>query len=63
MEITTKETRLVMRKPPKLGIGTLSRLMHDCLPGPIEDERDMQKLIDKLWPALCCEFESDNSDD
>jgi hypothetical protein len=50
---------LVMRKPPKLSIGTLARLMIDCLSNQIEDERDMQALIDKLWPALCAEFEVD----
>ena len=53
------EHRIVMRRPPKLGVSTLCRLMEDCLPEQIEDERDMQKLIDKLWPALCCEFEAD----
>ena len=51
--------RVVMRHPPKLGISTLCRLMDDCLPEQIDDERDMQRLIDKLWPALCCEFEVD----
>lgn len=51
--------RRVMRSPHKLGIVTLSRLMTDCLPEKIEDELDMQMLIDKLWPALCCEFEID----
>ena len=51
--------RVVMRYPPKLGVTTLCRLMDHCLPEQIEDERDMQKLIDKLWPALCCEFEVD----
>lgn len=50
---------LVMRNPPKLGISTLCRLMDDCLPEQIDDARDMQKLIDKLWPALCCEFDAD----
>ena len=51
--------RVVMRHPPKLGVSTLCRLMDDCLPEQIDDERDMQRLIDKLWPALCCEFEID----
>lgn len=51
--------RLVMRNPPKLGAMTLCRLMDDCLPEQIDDERDMQRLIDKLWPALCCEFDVD----
>ena len=51
--------RLVMRNPPRLGVSTLCRLMDDCLPEQVEDERDMQQLIDKLWPALCCEFEVD----
>lgn len=50
---------IVMRNTPKLGIGTLCRLMDDCLPEEIETEADMQKLIDKLWPALVCEFEID----
>ena len=50
--------RVVMRNPPKLSVGTLCRLMDDCLPEQIEDERDMQRLINKLWPALCCEFET-----
>jgi hypothetical protein len=50
---------VVMRHPPKLGVSTLCRLMDDCLPEQIDDERDMQRLIDKLWPALCCEFEID----
>lgn len=49
--------RVVMCKPPRLGIATLCRLMDDCLPEQVEDERDMQELIDKLWPALVCEFE------
>lgn len=51
--------RVVMRHPPKLGVSTLCRLMDDCLPEQIDDERDMQRLIDKLWAALCCEFEID----
>ena len=51
--------RLVMRNPTRLGVSTLCRLMDDCLPEQIDDERDMQQLIDKLWPALCCEFEVD----
>lgn len=51
--------RVVMSKPPKLGISTLCRLMDDCLPEQIECESDMQLLIDKLWPALVCEFELD----
>ena len=51
--------RVVMRHPPKLGVSTLCRLMDDCLPEQIDDERDMQQLIDKLWPALCCEFAVD----
>ena len=50
---------IVMRHPSKLGVGTLCRLMDDCLPEQIDDEQDMQRLIDKLWPALCCEFEID----
>ena len=50
--------RVVMHNPPKLGVGTLCRLMDDCLPEQIDDERDMQRLIDKLWPALCCEFDA-----
>lgn len=54
------DTILVNREPPKLGVYTLSRLMEDCLPEQIEDEHDMQRLIDKLWPALCCEFEIHN---
>ena len=53
--------RVVMRHPPKLKTGTLCRLMDDCLPEQIDDERDMQRLIDKLWPALCCEFETEAS--
>jgi len=36
---------------------TLCRMMDDCLPDKIEDEHDMQKLIDKLWPVLVCEHE------
>mgnify|MGYP005999789139 CR=1 FL=1 len=47
----------VPRKPGSLSIGTLCRLMDDCLPEQIDDERDMQRMIDKLWPALVCEFE------
>lgn len=57
--ITNPVQCIVMRNPPKLGIGTLCRLMDDCLPEEIETEADMQKLIDKLWPALVCEFEID----
>ena len=49
----------VLRYPKKLGVGTLCRLMDDCLPEQIDDERDMQRLIDKLWPALVCEFEKE----
>lgn len=49
----------VRKYPKKLGVATLCRLMDDCLPEQIEDERDMQRLIDKLWPALVCEFESE----
>lgn len=47
----------VLRKPDKLGVATLCRLMDDCLPEQIGNEKDMQHLIDKLWPALVCEFE------
>ena len=36
--------RVVMRHPPKLGVSTLCRLMDDCLPEQIDDERDMQRL-------------------
>ena len=49
--------KTVKAATPKLPISTLVRLMDDCLPPEIEDERDMQKLIDKLWPALVCELE------
>tara|TARA_Y100000310_G_scaffold345867_1_gene471996 strand:+ start:18751 stop:18987 length:237 start_codon:yes stop_codon:yes gene_type:complete len=58
-EKASEVERIVMRNPPKLGVRTLCRLMDDCLPEKIDDERDMQELIDKLWPALCCEFEID----
>lgn len=47
----------VSRKPQKLSLATLCRLMDSCLSEDIESESDMQRLIDKLWPALCCEFE------
>jgi len=50
---------IVKRNPPRLGILTLCRFMEDCLPEQIEDEQDMQQLIDKLWPALICEFEKE----
>lgn len=47
--------KTVKLAPQKLGIETLCRLMDTCLPPEIEDERDMQRLIDKIWPALVCE--------
>lgn len=49
--------KTVESKPKQFSIGTLCRLMDDCLPEQIEDERDMQALINKLWPALVCEHE------
>ena len=57
--MTNPVKRIVMCNPPKLSVGTLCRLMDDCLPEQIETEADMQKLINKLWPALVCEFEID----
>ena len=51
------ETVVVMRKPPKLGGSTLCGLMDVCVPEDIEDEKDMQRFIDRFWPALCCLFE------
>ena len=51
------ETKVVKKKAIQFGVGTLSRLMDDCLPDQIDDERSMQKLINKLWPALICEHE------
>jgi len=48
----------VLKKAPQLGAATLCRLMDDCLPEQIDSEQDMQKLIDKLWPALVCELEA-----
>lgn len=56
-QLIDDQERLVMRDPPKLGVVTLCRLMDDCLPAQIENAQDMQKLIDKLWPALVCAFE------
>lgn len=60
-------TKLVRKEPMQFGIGTLSRLMSDCLPDNVKDghkidEHDMQELINKLWPALICEHELEQSD-
>lgn len=51
--------RTVKAKPERLSIDTLCRIMDDCLPPEIDDARDMQRLIDKLWPALVAEFSID----
>ncbi len=50
---------LVPKKAASFGPSTLIRLMDDCLPEQIENEQDMQKMINKLWPALVCEHEQD----
>lgn len=54
--------KIVESKPKQFSIGTLCRLMDTCLPAQIDDERDMQSLIDKLWPALVTEHEVEKSD-
>lgn len=49
--------KTVSKKPKQFGVSTLCRLMDDCIPAQMDDERDMQDLINKLWPALVVEHE------
>lgn len=51
------KTKEVSETPIKFDTLTLYRLMDDCLPEEVIDEHDMQRMIDKLWPALVREHE------
>ena len=49
---------IVNRKTIQFGIGTLERMLQDlCLTNIVLDEKDLQEIINKLWPVLICEHE------